>query len=207
MVEIPTSDRIMTAAVERLLEEQRPALLAHLLSLPPSDRQLRFGTALAPRVIADYVGRLDFARDTLLGVHDDDLSLAALAHVAFAGPEAEIGISVLPPHRRRGLAAALLQRAVEHARNRGAGALLMQFLSGNAPVARLAQRLGMQILAAGVESQARLELARPSAASRLSELATDALAASKGALKAFVAGWNHRVAATARDARAAAMRR
>jgi GNAT superfamily N-acetyltransferase len=196
----------MIAAVQRLPPEQRPALLAHLLSLPPSDRQLRFGMASAPSVIADYVAKLDFARDTLLGVHDDDLSLAALAHVAFAGAEAEIGLSVLPRHRRRGLGAALLERAVEHARNRGAGALLMDFLSINAPVVRLAQRLGMRIFAAGIESRARLELARPSAASRLAELAGDALAASRGACKAFVAGWNHRLAARTLDTRAAAIR-
>jgi GNAT superfamily N-acetyltransferase len=197
----------MIGVVQRLLPEQRPALLAHLLSLPPSDRQLRFGFALGPSVIADYVEKLDFARDTLLGVHADDLSLAALAHVAFAGPEAEIGLSVLPRHRQRGLGAALLERAVEHARNRGAGALLMQFLTTNAPVVRLAQRVGMRIFAAGIEARARLELARPSATSRLAELAGDALAVSRGACKAFVAGWNHRLAARTLDPRAAAIRR
>jgi GNAT superfamily N-acetyltransferase len=197
----------MIAAVQRLPPEQRPALLAHLLSLPPSDRQLRFGAALGPSVIADYVERLDFARDTLLGVHDDDLSLAAVAHVAFAGPEAEIGLSVLPRHRRRGLGAALLERAVEHARNRGARALLMQFLAINAPVVRLAQRVGMRIFAVGIESRARLELARPSAASCLAELARDAHAVSRAACKAFVAGWNHRLAARALDPRAAAIPR
>src|SRR5262249_61087143 len=109
-------------------------------------------------------------RDPLRGLHDADLSLAALAPVPFAGQDAEIGLSVLPRHRRRGLAAALLARAVEHARNRGARALLMQFLSINAPVARLAQRIGMRIFPSGVESQARLELPRPSAASRLAQL-------------------------------------
>src|SRR5215467_11936833 len=113
----PNGTIVMSAAVQRLVEEQRPALLAHLLSLPPSDRQLRFGTAIAPRAIADYVAQLDFTRDTLLGVHDDDLSLAALAHLAFAGRETEICLSLLRRHRRRELAAALLARAVEHARN------------------------------------------------------------------------------------------
>lgn len=197
----------MSAAIQRLAGDQRPALLAHLLSLSARDRQLRFGTALAPRVIADYVARLDFARDTLLGVHDDDLSLAALAHVAFPGPEAELGLSVLPGHRRRGLGVALLERAIEHARNRGAGALFMQFLSSNTAVGRMAWRLGMRIVPAGIESLARLELPGPSAASRLAELAKDALAASKGALTGFAAGWKHRMAATTGEARSAAMPR
>jgi hypothetical protein len=72
----------------------------------------------------------------------------------------------------------------------------------------MAQRLGMHIVAAGVDAQARLELPEASMASQVAELATDALAASTGALKAFAAGWNHRTRAAARNARAAvALRR
>jgi len=190
----------MSFTVQRLDSAERILLLAHLLSLPPADRQLRFGTVLAPALIARYVAKLDFVRDAVFGVRNDDLSLAGLAHVAFAGARAEVGLSVLPAHRRRGVGAALLARAAEHARNRGAAAIFMQFLSHNTAVARMARRLGMDLTGAGVETQARLELAEPSAASILTELATDAFAACAGALKAFVAGWKHRAIATVTEA-------
>ncbi|HTS20989.1 MAG TPA: GNAT family N-acetyltransferase [Casimicrobiaceae bacterium] len=182
----------MTFTIQRLADEHRPAFLAHLLSLPPADRSLRFGTALAPRAIAAYVAHLDLGRDALFGVVEDDLSLAGAVHVAFESPHADIGVSVLPQRRRRGLGAALLSRALEHARNRGAGLLSMQYLSTNAPIMRLARRLGMEIASAGIETQAQLELPEPSAISIVCELLRDAFASCDGALKAFVAGWKHR---------------
>ena len=190
----------MSFTVQRLDSTERLLLLAHLLSLPPADRQLRFGTVLAPALIARYVAKLDFVRDAVFGVRNDDLSLAGLAHVAFEGGRAEVGLSVLPAHRRRGVGAALLARAAEHARNRGAPAIFMQFLSHNTVVARMARRLGMDLSGGGVETQARLELPDPSAGSILAELATNAFAACAVALKAFLAGWNHRAGAMARGA-------
>jgi GNAT superfamily N-acetyltransferase len=181
----------MTISVQRLSADQRPTLLAHLFSLPAPDRWLRFGTVLPPRSVAAYVERLDFARDAVFGVYDDDLSLAGAAHVAFEGPRAEIGLSVLPRRRRRGIARALFRRGAEHARNRAAAILCMQCLSANTRIMRLAQSLGMDMVSAGVETQARIELPEPSAASIAEEMVTDAFASWGGALRAFLAGWRH----------------
>jgi GNAT superfamily N-acetyltransferase len=184
----------MTCTVQRLTDTERPALLAHFLSLSPTDRCLRFGTALASAAIAAYVQRIDFGRDTVFAVHEGDLSLSGAVHVAFADDRAEIGLSVLAQRRRRGVGTALLQRALEHARNRWVPSLSMQCSSGNAPIVRMARRFHMDLRLAGVETDARLELPEPSAASIVGEWLTNALAAGRGALKAFIAGWNHRTA-------------
>lgn len=182
----------MTFTVERLTEAERPLLLAHFLALPAADRALRFGTALAARLIAAYVQRIDFRRDAIFGVHDRRLELAGAMHVALRGREAELGVSVLPPYRRRGIAGALFRRALEHARNRCVRRVSLQWLSSNAAIARIAARLGVEIVATGVETYACFELRGPSPASIAGEWLTDALGSAGGALKAFVAGWTHR---------------
>jgi GNAT superfamily N-acetyltransferase len=182
----------MNLAVERLTEAERPLLLAHLLALPAPDRALRFGSALRARLIAAYVAGVDFRRDAIFAVHDRRLMLAGAMHVAVQGPEAELGVSVLPAYRRRGIAGALFRRAFEHARNRSVRRVSLQWLSSNAAVARIAARFGVEIVSMGVETRACLKLAGPSPASLAGEWLRDALASVGGALNAFVAGWERR---------------
>jgi GNAT superfamily N-acetyltransferase len=182
----------MTLDVERLGEAERPLLLAHFLALPAADRALRFGTALGARLIAAYVERIDFGRDTIFGVHDPRLALAGAMHVALRGDEAELGVSVLPAYRHRGIAGALFRRALEHARNRSVRRVSLQWLSSNAAIARIAARLGAQIVSMGVETHACMQLPGPSTASLAGEWLKDALGSVSGALRAFVAGWQHR---------------
>ncbi len=145
-------------AIQRLNEGVRASLLAHFLALPMKDRLMRFGAALAPAVIARYVDGIDFERDEVLGLSDDALALVGVAHVAFVDDLAEVGLSVLPAHRRRGVAGALFKRAIAHARSRRIPRIFMQFISGNAPIMRIAQRFGMDIVARGFDVGAYLRL-------------------------------------------------
>ena len=181
----------MTIPVHRLDPDLRPTLVAHFLSLPPIDRHLRFGTGLAPRVIARYVERINFKRDAVFGVHDDSLALVGVAHVAFDGERAELGLSVLPEHRHHGVGDALFKRTLMHARNRGAPEVFMQFLSSNVPMRLIAQRFGMDIVSRGVETYARLELLPASTMSIAEEVVTDAFNLVDRSLKALVAGWRN----------------
>ena len=181
----------MTIPVQRLNEGLRATLVEHFLALPMKDRGLRFGTALAPRVIAAYVDGIDFHRDAVFGVHDDRLVLVGAAHVAFGDDVAELGLSVLPAHRCRGIGGALFKRAMAHARNRCIPRLFMHFLSGNAPILRIARRFGMDIVARASEADAHLKLPPASLASVAGELMTDTFALYDGALKALVAAWRH----------------
>ena len=137
----------MSFAIERLNNSARAPLLAHLLALPANDRSLRFGMAVAPAIVAGYVEHIDFDRDALFGVHGAGHVLVGTAHMAFEGGQAELALSVLPQHRRKGIGSALVARAIGHARSLRVPKLIMQFLSSNGPVLRLAQRFGMSIVA------------------------------------------------------------
>jgi GNAT superfamily N-acetyltransferase len=154
--------QIVTRELGRL---ERGKLLAHFLALGPEDRRLRFGLPLSDDSIADYVARIDFGRDAVFGVFDDELNLAGAAHLARAEDHAELGVSVLPAHRGRGIGAALLERAHTHARNWGIGTLFMHCLTENAAMMHLARKQNMRIAAASGEADAHLTLPPASPAS------------------------------------------
>jgi len=147
-------------AIQLLDGSARASVLAHLISLSLADRYRRFGGAIAPSVIADYVGRTDFVRDAILGVSDDQTAVVGLAHAAFAEDPAEVALSVLPSHRNRGLGRALLASAVGEAIRRGAARVLMRFESDNAPMLRIAQRFGTDVRLRGRDSQAIVDVQR-----------------------------------------------
>jgi GNAT superfamily N-acetyltransferase len=178
---------MITVAAQRLKADGRSLLVAHFLALSIKDRYLRFGTPLAPSAIADYVDRIDFAHDAVFGVHDDRLVLVAAAHVAFEDDVAELGLSVLPAHRGRGIGGALFERAVAHARNRCIRRLFMHFLAGNEPIMRIARRFGMDIVTRADEADAHLQLPPASLVSIAGEFVTDSLTLCGRALKALAA--------------------
>jgi GNAT superfamily N-acetyltransferase len=149
---------VVTHAVERLTEDGRAAMAAHFLALPMRDRTLRFGIALAPTIITAYVDGIDLERDAAFGVYGLDRALVGVAHLAYVDNLAELALSVLPENRGRGIGTALFERAVAHARTRHVPVLFMQFLSGNAPVMRIAQKFNMDIFASARDAEAYLKL-------------------------------------------------
>src|SRR5258708_20908471 len=122
------NEKIIVRELSRL---DRAALEKHFLALGTEDRRLRFGVQLGDAGVRAYVARINFERDAAFGVFDDDLQLLGAAHLARAPGHAELGVSVLPGHRGRGLGAALLARAHTHARNWGVHALFMHCLAEN----------------------------------------------------------------------------
>jgi len=179
----------VTVNVQRLTEGARPALKAHFLALPAEDRRLRFGSSLSAESIAAYVDRIDFERGAAFGLYDDDLALIGAAHLAYGDDSAELGISVLPSARDRGVGGALFARAVEHARNRSISRLYMHCLAENAAIMHIARRNGMDIVTASGDADAHLELSPASYASITGEMLTDRLALCDYALKANAAAW------------------
>jgi GNAT superfamily N-acetyltransferase len=147
--------RIVTRELPRL---ERAKFATHLRALDSEDRRLRFGLALPDAAIDAYVARIDFGRDAVFGVFDDRLQLVGAAHLARADAHAELGVSVLPGYRGRGIGAALLARAHGHARNWGIGALFMHCLTENGAMMHLARKQNMRIVAESGEADARLEL-------------------------------------------------
>ena len=163
--------------IRPLAARHRDRILAHLMALPARDRYLRFGFAASDEQIAQYVERLDFERDEVLGIFNRRLRLLALAHLAYLEPEpgrtearAEFGVSVAANARGRGYGSRLFDLAVLHARNRGVRTLVIHALSENTPMLKIAHNAGAQVVREGSEAQAALKLPADSMASHVEQL-------------------------------------
>lgn len=157
----------------RLTPAERGALLAHLLALDATDRRSRFGIAVSDEFVCDYANAVDFHNDAVFGVFDADLALVGAAHLALVPGHAELGISVLPALRIRGVGAALLARVHLYARNRGLRKLYMRCLRENAAMMHLARRQNMHITTESGETDAWVRLPAPTAVSFAAELLAD----------------------------------
>ncbi|MCE7528600.1 GNAT family N-acetyltransferase [Polynucleobacter sp. IMCC 29146] len=150
--------------VRELHAGHRAAILAHFLLLEAEDRRLRFGLPSTDVVIQSYVAELDFKRDAIFGIFDTNLKLIAIAHLAYLpvgnkrSKAAEFGVSVLAENRYQGCGAALLERAIVHARNTQVTTLFVHCLAQNKIMVHLALKAGMQIDYAYGEAEACLKL-------------------------------------------------
>lgn len=156
----------------------------HLLRLSPDDRYLRFGYRIDDAALVRYAHGIDAERDALFGVADPELELVAFAHLAIDADHGELGLSVLPGQRRRGLGRVLLDRAATHARNQGLNTLFMQCLADNAPMQRLARRAGMSVVTSAGESEARLDLSEGQPGASVDDWMQDQFALADYALRA-----------------------
>ncbi len=175
---------------KRLHTADRGPLTAHLLALSGEDRRLRFGVAASDATLRDYVARIDFGRDAVFGFFADDLSLGGAAHVGVADGVAELGVSVLPAYRRRGIGSGLFQRASDFARNHFIRTFFMHCLTENAAMMHIARKSGMKIVAGGGEADAHLLLPPLDGGTITTEFLQDRLALYDYNLKAQVLGWH-----------------
>ena len=172
--------RALATPIRELGPSERPLFRSHLLLLNSEDRYLRFGSPLPDSSIEDYVDRIDFRSDTLFGVFDDRLRLAAAGHFApipsaasdqadAVGRSAEFGLSVGSDARGKGLGTALFLRAASHARNLGIASLFMHCLSENRAMMRIARTAGMEIRQTHGEADAYLALEPGTVATAIEE--------------------------------------
>lgn len=173
--------------IRQLTEFDRRSLERHFLALGSADRRLRFGVSLSDRAVRGCVERIDFMRDAVFGATADDLEIEGAAHLAHNGNDGELGVSVLPEHRQRGLGTALLARAHTHARNLGLRMLFVHCLAENGAMMHIARREGMRIVSGGPEADAFLDLEPADAESRIGEAFEQAVGLFDFALKAHLA--------------------
>jgi RimJ/RimL family protein N-acetyltransferase len=176
--------------VRELHAGHKAEILNHLLQLNDEDRRLRFGTQTPDEVIAHYVKRLDFNKDNVFGVFDDELKLIGMAHLAYL-PEikgqaraAEFGVSVLPEGRSQGLGTALLQRSAVHSRNTRIETLYVHCLANNKAMMHLAQKADMRVEYAYGDADAYLKLSPASPVTIVEEAANEQWADLDYAMKA-----------------------
>jgi RimJ/RimL family protein N-acetyltransferase len=147
----------MPSLVHLLDGADRDALHRHFSRLDALDLRLRFGRAPGADWLRHYVDGIDFDRDAVFGLRAAG-ELAGVTHLALFDGAAELGLTVLPAHRRLGHATAMFGRAVLHARNRGTVELFMHCLSENRPMRHIARRAGMAVLVEGPDADAWIEL-------------------------------------------------
>ena len=170
--------------VKQLSSLSREALARHFLALPSEDHRLRFGRSMAPAAIREYVAGLDFDRDAVFGIFDDELELVGAAHVAPLADGAELGVSVLPGHRGQGVGSALFGRAHAYARNQLLRQLFMHCLAENKAMMHIARKAGMTIVTEAGEAAASLALAPTDAATIAGEVLQERIALFDIAVKA-----------------------
>lgn len=174
----------MPGLVHLLGSSSREELIAHFEGLDLRDRGLRFGHAVSTERLRAYVQGIDFSRDSVFGVRDDDGSLIAVTHLACWPGAAELGLSVHKPFRGQGLAQAMFDRAVLRARNHGIVELFMHCLAENGAMMHIARKAGMKVVVEHAESDAYLELPPADAFSFGQELVQGQLVLLDWALKA-----------------------
>ena len=163
-------------------------IAAHLLSLSPEDRYLRFGYMANDEQIQRYVDGLNFERDEIFGTYNRKLELIAMAHLAYStDPQlkscAEFGVSVLASARGRGYGSRLFDRAVIHARNDGVDMMFIHALSENTAMLNIARKGGATIERDGSESEAYLKLPPADLDSRVTEMVEEQIAQTDYRLK------------------------
>jgi GNAT superfamily N-acetyltransferase len=167
--------------VRILSAKHRSKIAAHLKSLGPQDRYLRFGYPATDEQIEAYVSKLDFMRDDIYGVFNRRLEIVSMAHLAFSvDPQwatcAEFGVSVDLKMRGRGLGGRLFNRAVMHARNQGVALMFIHALSENTPMLKIARKAGARVERDGSESDAYLSLPPANIDSQVHELLEEGMA-------------------------------
>jgi RimJ/RimL family protein N-acetyltransferase len=174
--------------VRELSSGDRERLLKHFLALDEDDRLLRFGQIVPDRVIENYVANIDFSRDTVFGVFDDQLALVGVGHLAYLPDEgskrtAEFGVSVTESARGRGVGSRLFERAAIRSRNTHVSTLYMHCLSRNSTMMHIAKKSGMKIEYAYGEADAYLSLTPADHGSILSEMLQEQAAVFDYAIK------------------------
>jgi GNAT superfamily N-acetyltransferase/uncharacterized coiled-coil protein SlyX len=167
--------------IRSLGPNHRDRISAHLLSLGPHDRYLRFGYIAQDEQVIRYVEALNFERDEIFGIYNRRLELIAMAHLAYAPDDsckscAEFGVSVLATARGRGYGARLFDRAAMHAANDGVSVMFIHALSENETMLKIARRAGARVEREGMESEAYLQLPASTLNSRMTEMVDEAVA-------------------------------
>jgi len=178
----------MISPVRELSGVDRLALAHHFLALAGEDRRRRFGAVLHDVAICRYVKGIDFERDAMFAVVNDELHIIGAAHLARADEDAELGVSVLPGYRDLGVGGALLRRAHVHARNWGLRELFMHCLFENHAIMHLAHKNGMDVVVRSSEADARLVLPPADALSYMSAVFEQHFALGDYALRSHFAG-------------------
>ncbi len=169
---------LMGVAINSLGKVQSERIKKHLKSLGSQDRYMRFGYPASDDQIDQYVENLDFDSDDIYGIFNIDMELIAMAHLALPKSnshlnQAEFGVSVSENCRGRGYGGRLFERASIHAVNNKIKTIYIHALSENAPMLKIAKKHGAVLHREGSETEAYVELGKPTIDTQLMELMSE----------------------------------
>jgi len=150
---------------------------AHLRTLDPASRRMRFGMMASDAFLAQYAERCISLNAIIHGAfhHGALIGVAELRPIGgFLAGEAEIAFSVLTEWRNHGIGTTLFARTLRSARNRGYARLYMTCLRHNAPMQALARKFSAEIMVEIDESVAYVETPRRTIISLFREAMEDA---------------------------------
>ena len=179
----------MTAIHRLSLPRDRFALEAHFAALSTEDLCNRFCHSIKPDVVTKYLDQWSAAGIPSYGIFDPDRALVAVSQLARSADELEVGLSVLPTYRRKGLALNLLYRSARYARTRGLKALIIHCLTGNLPMLSLARRIGMTVEISNGEADGHLTLRAATALDFWREIADDQESLANSIADSVVKSW------------------
>ena len=162
--------------IRQLNQNERDLFRSHLLSLPSGDRYTRFCSAYTDDAVNRYVDRIDFSKCDILTIEDRSGHIVGAAELYIVGNHAEMAFSVLPHEQGHGLGHALVERAILHAKTKGVEHLSLVCLSENGPMKRLAADHGMKLHTEGCETEASLQIGKPTTQEIAKELVDEACA-------------------------------
>jgi GNAT superfamily N-acetyltransferase len=136
-------------------------LASHFLALTARDRFLRFGWVMTDVDIVAYVESLLQSAGNVFVVLEPAPDISGVLHLESTGGGANVGLSVSPWARGKGIGSLLLERAGLVATARGIRTLFVRNLNFNAALRRLAQRTGMRVACASSARSPRID--RPAA--------------------------------------------
>jgi acetyltransferase len=128
--------------------EDAPAYERFIGAIAAEDLRMRFQRGAPARNLERYT-RIDTARETAFAAVAADAPHEILGEVRIFpfpdGATAEFAILVRSDAQRRGIGRALLGKAIEHCRSRGAAALIGQMHAENEAMIGLARAVGMAV--------------------------------------------------------------
>lgn len=179
----------MTTIHRLSLPRDRFALETHFAALGTEDLCNRFCHSVKPESVAKYLDQWSAAGIPSYGIFNPDRSLIAVGQLAQSEEELEVGLSVLPTYRCKGLALALLYRSASYARARGLKALSIHCLANNMPMLSLARRIGMTVEISSGEADGHLTLRAATALDFWRQIADDQESLAKSIADSGVKSW------------------
>lgn len=133
-------------------------VIEHLQRLRGEDRRLRFGGAVTDEFIERYVKESWDKEDSQWFGCISKWKIVSACHVAIYNGEAELGCSVDPKYRGRGLAQVMFDRAVTYLRTKDILNVYMHCLTENQVMRHIAQKNDMVVVSCQGESDAKVEV-------------------------------------------------